>query len=67
MGSGGTRTLWPANPALMMNIPLLTLRLGLVCFCLVVVVGEMLSTTTSWVCVLGFDADSVVFGGLFQK
>jgi hypothetical protein len=26
MGSGGTRALWPANPSLLMSIPLLTLR-----------------------------------------
>ena len=61
MGSGGTRALWPADPALVFNVPLLTLRfgwflwvcwillVGLFVFCLVVVVEWLLYTTTTGV------------------
>jgi hypothetical protein len=34
MGSGGTRALWPANPAIHINIPSLIFRFCCVLFCL---------------------------------
>ena len=53
MGSGGTRALWPANPALFAGVPSLTFRFVVWSFGFEVVVCGCYALLLLWGCFLG--------------